>query len=574
LDGPDAANLTADADDLATAMERAPARAPREQRASPLVASPTVGAVIVTWNRKHAVDTVLHALSRQRFPGRLDVVVVDNGSTDGTASFLSEHWGPDRTVDNPTEAAHEPAFRDVPEQALPHRNGHPRGAIATVTLIRNAHNLGGCGGFNTGLAFLERRLDSDARPLDFAWLVDDDVDLPENALAQLTRTAENDPSIGIVGSRTVDFDDRQTTLETTIYFDAENGWMGPEPKAGHRLCDSHQRWTTETGGTRGRLPFRGVREVDVVSACSLLARWSAVKQVGFWDRRYFIYCDDADWCLRFGRAGFRVVCDLDAVVFHTYWLSKLTPARAYYSQRNLVWMIQKVLPRAKVRRAVFRRLASLLVDSRKAATHCRLFHAEIIRRTAHDIVTGRAGKLESEGPPAKPLLQAFDEAGALRADARILVMCSHPESVAWADDLRTRLTYDLLDAGRLADQPKWVYVLRDNVPDTARPNALGIAPPRRIRFAPNRRSKWEAQREFVRDPAAAVVVFDQSNELPLVRSRFNIHIDRRRPDLAQTERDGLGPRLRFFARWARTACLCLVYTLAARPRPHRGKYGG
>jgi hypothetical protein len=269
-----------------------------------------------------------------------------------------------------------------------------------------------------------------------------------------------------------------------------------------------------------------------------------------------------------------VVCDLDAVVFHTYWLSKLTPARSYYSQRNLVWMIQKILPRAKVRRAVFRRLASLLVDSRKAATHCRLFHAEIIRRTAHDIVTGRAGALDSAGPPAAPLLEAFDRGGALRQGARILVMCSHPESIAWADELRTRIAYELADAGRGADQPTWVYMARDHVPDHARPNALGIAPPRRVRFAPTRQSKWEAQRDFLGEPPTAVVVFDQSNELPLIRSRFNIHIDRRRPDLAQTEHDGWRPRLRFFARWAGTAGLCLFYTLRAHPRPHSGKYGG
>jgi GT2 family glycosyltransferase len=575
LDGPHGVNLTVEQDPpiINGRPPAASARSHREHSHS-AVTGPRVGAIIVTWNRKHAVDTVLHALSRQRFGGRLDVVVIDNGSTDGTAAFLTEHWTPDHIVDNPTAAAHEPAFRELPPDDLPDRNGHPRGAIATLMLIRNTHNLGGCGGFNTGLAFLERSIDTVERPLDYAWLVDDDVDLPENALSQLARTAERDQTIGLVGSRTVDFDDRKTTIETTIYFDFENGWMGPDPQPGHRLFEQHQRWAAETGGTRGRLPFRGVRDVDVVSACSLLARWSAVKKVGFWDRRYFIYCDDADWCLRFGKAGYRVVCDLDAVVFHTYWLSKLTPVRAYYSQRNLVWMIQKLLPRAKVRRAVFRRLAALLVDSRKAATHCRLFHAEIIRRTAHDIVTGRGGKLDTEGPITKPLIAAFDEGGALRATARVLVMCSHPESIAWADDLRTRIAYALTDAGRAQDQPEWIYMVRDYVPDNPRPNALGIPHPRRIVFAPTRDSKWEAQRDFLREPADAVVVFDQSNELPLIRSRFNIHIDRRRPDVAQTERDGWRPRLRFYARWADTACRCLLYTLAARPRAHDGKYGG
>lgn len=35
----------------------------------------------------------------------------------------------------------------------------------------------------------------------------------------------------------------------------------------------------------------------------MLAHWSGVKKVGFWDYRYFIYCDDADWCLHSRRRG-------------------------------------------------------------------------------------------------------------------------------------------------------------------------------------------------------------------------------------------------------------------------------
>ncbi|MEX2217846.1 MAG: glycosyltransferase family 2 protein [Phycisphaerales bacterium] len=555
-----------------------PRQAPPEPEPAACVATARVAAIIVTWNRREALDVVLRALAGQQYGGRhggrLDVVVVDNGSTDGTADSVIEHWAPDRVVDNATADAAEPRFEDSPLRTT--RNGHlgGRGAISTLTLVRNAHNLGGCGGFNTGLANLERNLDTPQAPLDYAWLVDDDVDLPPGALAQLVRTAEGDPGIGIVGSRTVDFDDRQTTIETTIYFDFENGWMGPEPARGHRLEASHRAWAERTGGTRGRLEFSGVREVDVVSACSLLARWRAVKEVGFWDRRYFIYCDDADWCLRFGKAGYRVVCDLDAVVFHTYWLSKLTPVRAYYSQRNLVWVIQKVLPRGRVRRAVARRLGSLLVDSRKAMTHCRLFHAEIIRRTAHDIVTGRAGKLDHEGPWAVPLIGALDGGGALRPGARVMVMCSHPESIAWADELRARVTYGLIDRGRAADQPRWVYMVRDTVPDPRRPNALGLPGPERVVFEPNRASKWRAQRGWIRNPAEAVVIFDQSNELPLIRGRYTIHIDRKRPGLAQPERDGWPQRLRFLGRWAGTAARCLLYAGAARPRPHQGKYGG
>ncbi len=555
----------------------------------PVTASPRIAAIIVTWNRHAAVDVVLRAMSRQGYPReRLDVVVVDNGSTDGTVPFLVERWRPEAVVDNPTDAAHEPDFQvGHPGAQNGHagsngstngdgaRHGRNAGGFSSLTLIRNAHNLGGCGGFNTGLAYLDRFLNPAGSPLAYAWLVDDDVDLPEGALEQLVRTAEADQSIGLVGSRTVDFDDRQTTIETTIYFDPEGGWMGPDPAPSHPRHEDHKKWVEAAGGTRGRLNFTGVRDVDVVPACSLLARWSAVQKAGFWDARYFIYCDDADWCLRFAHGGYRVVVDLDAVVYHTYWLSKLTPVRAYYSQRNLLWLLQKNQSGRRLRRSMMRRLGALLLESRKAMTHCRLFHAEIIRRSAHDICTGRGGKLDDEGPSFVRLVEAFERAGALRGDATVVVMCSHEQSIAWADDLHLRLRYALIDAGRAGDLPRLVYIVRDGVPD----KAVGIASarphprPERIRFVPNRRSKWRGNRPYLRKPPDAVVIFDQHNDFPMIRSRANIHIDRRRAGLAQVERDGIGPRLAFLRRWVGTAVRSVAYALTVRPYVRTGRYG-
>src|SRR5262249_40965382 len=185
----------------------------------------------------------------------------------------------------------------------------------------------------------------------------DDAEFPPDALRRLVEAAEADETIGLVGSRTVDIGDRQTTIESTIYFDFRRGRMGDEPPPGNPKREEHQRWIASLGagaGPKGRHAYTGLRDVDVVSACSLLARWSAVRKVGFWDYRYFIYCDDADWCLRFAKAGFRVVCNLDAVVYHTPWHLKLTPARIYYSQRNVVWLMQKIIPRGRLRWATAR----------------------------------------------------------------------------------------------------------------------------------------------------------------------------------------------------------------------------
>jgi GT2 family glycosyltransferase len=552
--------------------------APGASSAEPGITEPKVArvaAIIVTWNRKADVLAVVEAIKRQTFDvAQLDVVVVDNASTDGTSEALCAAFKPERVVENPTDAAHEPRF--VEPLSVKSDGGHEpkRNAVGfrSLTIVRNEQNLGGCGGFNTGFAYVERFLaerDSatSASDPDYVWLVDDDIDLPTDALKQLVRTAESDKTIGLVGSRAVDFNDRSTTIETTIYFDRERGRMHDTPLPSSPHHDAHTSWIKGVVGTKGPNsgPFAGVRDVDVVSACSMLARWEAICEVGYWDYRYFIYCDDADWCLRFAARGYRVVCDLDAVVFHTPWYQKLTPARLYYSQRNIVWLIQKTFPPMRLKYATFRWLASILNDCLRAALHRRIFHAEIIRRTAADIVANRGGKLDHDGPSRSDVVEQLNTIGAMRGNQTIAVLCPSTDAVRWADELRGTVEADAVASG---DGPRWVYVIRNDV------NLEGCSTDEveRVIYSRRLRSKLFRQLAFVRRPRA-VVVFDQTNDFPLLRGRHNVHIDRKWPGQAQVERDGLGPRLAFGVRWGATCLASVWYALTVRPYKSPHKFG-
>lgn len=538
---------------------------------------PSIAVLMVTWNRKGPLNQILTSLSRQTFPlSRVDLVVVDNASTDGTLDALSARWRPDRIVENPARAAHEPEF-GIPRPAGP---GPNLAGFRSFTVVRNHHNFGGCGGFNTAFAYADRVLDApdragDDRP-DYVWLVDDDADLPPDALARLVETADRDPTAGIVGSRTVDMSDRETTIETTIYFDHARGLMSDEPAPTHRLAAGHREWVSVVGGTKGKRDYSGVREVDVVSACSLLARWEGVKKVGFWDYRYFIYCDDADWCLRFAKAGYRVLLNLDALVYHTPWHHKLTPARAYYAQRNMLWLLQKLLPAEEVKRVTLRRLGGALKDGLHAALHRRLFHAEIFRRTAQDVVSTRWGKLDDDGPAAEDAVQGLDRIGALRPGARIAVLCGRHEFPRFGDELRAGVSALLAERGRESSGPEWVYIVRNDLPDPTASlrDAITGKTAERVIYSWRRRSKFmRRQVPFLLRPPTAVVVFDQTNDFPLMRGAWNVHIDRRQPGKAQIERDGLGPRLAYVARWLRTGVASVLYAARARPYKSKGRYG-
>ncbi len=517
--------------------------------------APHVAVLIVTWNRERMVSNVLDALSRQEYPlERLDVVVIDNASTDGTTEFLIKRWRPERVVANDTDRAHEPAF-EVERPA----NGTPNaGGFGSLTLIRNAHNHGGCGGFNTGFAYVAEHLDRAASP-EFVWLVDDDIDLPTDALAELTRVAATDERIGLVGSRTKHIDQRQVTIESTIYFNPDAGVMNDHPEPGHRLFESHEAWVREVGGPKGEHELSGTREVDVVSACSMLARWSAVRDVGFWDKRFFIYCDDADWCLRFAQAGHKVVINLDAVVYHTPWHHKLTPARLYYAQRNSIWMVQKIMPAGRVKRSVGKLLNAILLSSINAAMHRRMFHAELMRRAALDVVTDTGGKLEDDGGPTpEPIDEALKRLADGRSRTRIIQLCRAGHFLPWAAAMRAR-------AAEIGLAIEWI----EAVPNTISEEPTAEDRTRRIVYSGRLRSRLRRQVEFVFRPPRAAVVFDQFNDFPLIRGRYNLHVDGRDLGSARVERDGLVVRTLFLARWVWAWVRCVAFS--ARVRPFRGK---
>ncbi|MEQ8913682.1 MAG: glycosyltransferase, partial [Pseudomonadales bacterium] len=127
----------------------------------------TVAVVMVTWNRAADARRAIESVLAQRGVdlGNVHLVVVDNASTDGTTDTLAEWLIPERLVANDTDRAHEPAFK-----ATSTDNANTAG-LASVTLVRNAANMGGTGGFNTGFQVVEQLLTPDA-DVGFLWLLD------------------------------------------------------------------------------------------------------------------------------------------------------------------------------------------------------------------------------------------------------------------------------------------------------------------------------------------------------------------------------------------------------------------
>ncbi|RNC81462.1 MAG: glycosyltransferase family 2 protein [Phycisphaera sp.] len=511
-------------------------------------ATAVVVAVVVTWNRKEMVAGVIDALVAQaRACPSLHVVVVDNSSTDGTSDYLTKKYSPERVVRNATEAALSPSFVDETANEAGNVPG-----FASFTVVRNLHNLGGCGGFNTGFKYVEHRFGrfgSQDAP-DFVWLLDDDIDLPAEALTKLLDAAKSDQSIALVGSRTVDIGDRRSTIESTIYFDPASGLMGPDPAPGHEFADEHQRWIDDTRDEAGNRVFSGVRDVDIVSACSMLARWRDVCKVGFWDERFFIYCDDADWCLRFRGQGKRVVCALDAIVFHTPWTHKLTSERGYYLNRNLAWMIRHNVKEPMLRRTLFKWAARLMSQAKTAILNRRIHEADLLMRAVSDSIRSKGGKLDTKPTDRYTALQALGACNALGKN--VVLVCPGRHAYMQAELFRAHVINGLVQGGRASEIPKWIVLAHVDSPAPEHGGespAAGQHRPELRFYEHDRFNKLDAQLDWLRHPPQAVVVFDGKSDFPMLRGMRTMHVSSNDYDAVRVERDGLRVKLGLIARW-------------------------
>jgi GT2 family glycosyltransferase len=89
--------------------------------------------------------------------------------------------------------------------------------------------------------------------------------------------------------------------------------------------------------------FAGVGETQLVSGCVMLLPRRILEQVGGQDDRYYFAIDDIEYSTRIGKAGFKRMMALDAVVRHkvSRTLRKKRPLNVYYITRNLLrWRLE------------------------------------------------------------------------------------------------------------------------------------------------------------------------------------------------------------------------------------------
>jgi len=216
-----------------------------------------VAAVVVTYDALPWIEQCLDSLRG------VETVVVDNGSSDGTAGFVRDRY---------------------PE----------------VRLV-GAENRGLGAGWNIGL----RETSST-----YALLLNADAWLADGALERLCGFADTRPRAAVVGPRLLNPDG---TLQRSVRGYPTLWRLATEYLFLRKLAPGSSALNAFYAGG---FDHDEVREVEVVMGACMLLRREAIAQVGECDEDYFLFSEETDWCYRFREAGWEVVFFPDAECVH------------------------------------------------------------------------------------------------------------------------------------------------------------------------------------------------------------------------------------------------------------------
>lgn len=241
-----------------------------------------VSAIIVNWNGRAHLELCIESLLRQTLAG-VEVVLVDNGSTDGSVDFTRQRFG-DR-----------------------------------VCIVAGAHNAGYAGGLNAGIRSARGR---------YLLALNNDTEVAPDCLAALVEAADLHPNAGLFAPKILNFERRDVI-----------------DNVGHLLYpDGLSRGRGRLEEDRGQ--YDREEEILLASGCAVLMRRAMLADVGLFDEALFAYCDDTDLGLRAQLAGWRCRSVPRAIVYHKYSAATAaySPLKAFLVERNRFWVSIRCLP--------------------------------------------------------------------------------------------------------------------------------------------------------------------------------------------------------------------------------------
>jgi GT2 family glycosyltransferase len=222
--------------------------------------------------------------------------------------------------------------------------------------LDTGENLGFAEGNNVGI---RKALDWGA---DYVFIVNNDTILDKNLVVQIFKVASLNNQIGIVAPKIYFAPGYE--YHKMRYKESERGkvfWYTGGLIDWGNILTSHRGVDEVDKGQ-----YDKQRETDFTSGCAMFVRQKVFKKIGLFDKRYFLYLEDVDFCQRARRTGFKVIYTPRARLWHANAASSAVggPLQDYYITRNRMLFGIRYAPwRTKI--ALFKESVKLLFAGRQ-----------------------------------------------------------------------------------------------------------------------------------------------------------------------------------------------------------------
>jgi GT2 family glycosyltransferase len=241
--------------------------------------SPRFTVIIPHWNGREHLETCLTSLRRQHYRG-FELILVDNGSTDGSQAFVREQF---------------------PE----------------VRLLELGENRGFTGACNAGYAVSQG---------EFIVLLNNDTEADPGWLQALAAAFDRYPDAGILASKLLLFDRRDQLHAAGDYYRVDG------------IPGNRGVWQLDAG------QYDQEERVFGACGAAAAYRREMVAEIGFLDDDFYFSCEDVDLAWRANLAGWETIYVPTAVVYHKLKATGGSVTGSYYDGRNFLYLIWKNYP--------------------------------------------------------------------------------------------------------------------------------------------------------------------------------------------------------------------------------------
>ncbi len=293
-----------------------------------------IGIVICNYNKEDDVLDCIQSILESKFQD-FDLYVVDNGSTDMSVKRIKETY-PGKLV-----------------------------------LIENKENLGGSGGFNTGL----REVYKKGYP--YVMCVDNDALLDENAIGNLYKFLETHPEAGMAGAKVYHLGNPDYVQQFGQEIDFKY------------FCTEALYFNEYEDGSMPEFIY-----TDSVAACSLMVKRCVIDQIGLMPEENFLYWDDTEWCYLCNLAGYKVASVGNAKALHAMGAKNevYNTFPTYYAWRNWIVFFIKYVKDEELGKMAETFLGSVFQVAYEGLHSGNSNHARTVMLAYDDAIHGIMGK--------------------------------------------------------------------------------------------------------------------------------------------------------------------------------------